>query len=245
MNRLFITIVSLAFFVGSVQAMELSTEERNALGEKLLVAVFMGDQPLVEAFIIKGADVNFICPRGRFPLRVAASGNNFEICQLLLASGADVNQCNNEKGTALMNAVNYGGPKVCNLFLQSGADVNAKDNYGNTAFTLPTNALIPVESALEIYELLVEKMMSALPTEAQKNRWNATLICFKRMHPIDYPHLRNIFKSYFYAMTKEENRANVHAQVKRFGGSCLIGVVMRERLIKQHLLEKYFSGVNQ
>ena len=92
----------------------------------------------ISALISNGADVNSknkLSYRGTVmtPLMMAAEGNCYEVCELLIEKGADVNAQDEKLGnTALLLATLSGRFKIAKLLIEKGADVNAKNKAGLT-----------------------------------------------------------------------------------------------------------------
>ena len=69
-------------------------------------------------------------------LRTAASTNNTDSIQRLLANGVNVNSSDGQQRSALHFAASKGYSEIVNILLQYGADPNSKDILGNTALHL-------------------------------------------------------------------------------------------------------------
>lgn len=134
-------------------------------GEALLGAVTY-DPASVKFLIDKGADVNFVDPKGFTPLQFAAAADREDAVKLLLAKGAEVDRANTASNkvrhgeialknmTPLMVAVPNGSPALVKALLDSGANVNLRDVRGMTALML---AVACDHANPEIVRLLLAK----------------------------------------------------------------------------------------
>jgi ankyrin repeat protein len=116
------------------------------------VAACMGDLARVKRFVEEGADVDTKDELGWTPLYWAASTDQDNVAEFLIANGADVNAKTNYNSTPLYQAAATGGLNFVKLLISKGADVNAEDKHGNT----------PLHSAAssgqkEVVELLISK----------------------------------------------------------------------------------------
>ena len=109
----------------------------NEYGSVLMFAALINtQQEVIEALIIRGADVNEVETRFKgTPLSAAAAGNpNPEIINLLVKNGAKVNVILSQGRTPLMNATMQNNNKgIVRALLKNGANTDVKDDRGLTA----------------------------------------------------------------------------------------------------------------
>jgi ankyrin repeat protein len=126
----------LVISAGSLQA------GANTAVELLTKACRVGDMKMAESLLSFGVDPDVPDRYGATPLYYAASYNQFEIVQLLLAYHASPNapiQMNRPKddlytpGSALQYAASLGNLRIISTLLAAGADINAKGAMGRTA----------------------------------------------------------------------------------------------------------------
>ena len=101
------------------------------MDETLLhTAVSISRIDIVKEFILCGADVNIIFPRGNSALMLV--NNDVEIARLLLFHGAGrtINVGNSAGFTALHIAAHYGNHDIVQLLLANGADKTIKNKLG-------------------------------------------------------------------------------------------------------------------
>jgi hypothetical protein len=92
--------------------------------------------PLVQALIVRGADVNIQDTTSESPILTAIKWQNMEVMQALLRAGANVNAPDVGGHTPLLWAVGTMQIKFVRLLLARGADVTARDKDGDTALKL-------------------------------------------------------------------------------------------------------------
>ncbi|KLJ12512.1 hypothetical protein EMPG_09515 [Blastomyces silverae] len=101
-------------------------------GSAWILAVFQGDDKMVQLLVEAGADTNARWERGRTPLEMAARQNNCQILRILLDAGAAVSaQCDGGI-TALHAAAERGHGPAVRLLLDSGADVHSERSDGSS-----------------------------------------------------------------------------------------------------------------
>ena len=94
----------------------------------LIIAVGFNNQPVVEALVALGADVNLADIYGRTPLWRCAEEGNSQIAEVLIAAGADLNAaCRMDGSSPLLLAVYHRNDAVAYALIAAGADVNAPD----------------------------------------------------------------------------------------------------------------------
>jgi ankyrin repeat protein len=107
-----------------------------------MVALQTGQKALIEAMILRGADVNAIMPNGKPVLQNAvANGVDDDSIGLLLQKGANPNDFSTDTGTALHAAVKSRRPAVVNLLLQHQADPLRTNAEGTTPLQFAITAL--------------------------------------------------------------------------------------------------------
>jgi ankyrin repeat protein len=101
----------------------------------LHLAVFFGRRDVAEFLLTHNPDVNAVSrnPIHVTPLHSAAAGNQYEICEALIAKGANVNARQEGGFTPLHSAAQNGNLALVELLLKHGADPHAKTDDGKTA----------------------------------------------------------------------------------------------------------------
>ncbi len=101
----------------------------------LHLAVFFGRRDVAEFLLTRNPDVNAVArnPIKVTPLHSAAAGNQYGICEALIAHGADVNARQEGGFTPLHSAAQNGNLELVDLLLKHGADPHAKTDAGKTA----------------------------------------------------------------------------------------------------------------
>ncbi|MDR2154636.1 MAG: ankyrin repeat domain-containing protein [Burkholderiaceae bacterium] len=109
----------------------LNPELRTPTDESaLMVAALRGQLDIVEALIVKGAQVN---KTGWTPLHYAATGGNVEVIGLLLKHGARLEARSPNGSTPLMMAARYGSLEAVQALLRAGADPRLRNETGMDA----------------------------------------------------------------------------------------------------------------
>ena len=91
-----------------------------------------GDENVVDALIVAGADVNKADERGCTPLLRAIRNGKATVVAALIAAGADVNKANEDECTPLHFAAREGNAAVVDALIAAGADVNKVNVNGWT-----------------------------------------------------------------------------------------------------------------
>ena len=118
---------------GLKAAREISPEERQSLGNRLIIAADSGDLEAVQQALKDGADVNFQDNIGRTALMIFAEDNQPAGVELLLSKEADVTLTNNSDQTALhLGARRAVDQAIWQGLLDAGAPVNLRDKHGAT-----------------------------------------------------------------------------------------------------------------
>jgi len=106
----------------------LDVKRANRMRETpLMLAAWVGHQPLVEQFIKRGAEVN---QPGWTPLHYAAANGHDAVVALLLERYAFIDAQSPNLTTPLMMAVRGNHVSTVRLLLDEGADVNMKNQLG-------------------------------------------------------------------------------------------------------------------
>jgi len=134
-----------------IATMDLNSSDRNGY-TALHNAVQHGRKDVVVLLVGKGADIQARTHLGESPLDVAATYDNAEAAEVLLAHGADPNVAGGGGCTALHYAAKSfkGGKDVAELLLRHGAKVDAEDDEGWTPLHLAAR-----EGNAEVVELLI------------------------------------------------------------------------------------------
>ena len=119
--------------------------------DALVTACAEGDFEFVQTLIKAGINVNGIGSKGFTPLMMAASENNVEVVEYLLAKGADVNQVSGG-WTALIEAADEGSLESMEVLLREGAKVNYYAGHSSpTAITMAAS-----EGYLDCLKMLLQ-----------------------------------------------------------------------------------------
>jgi len=102
-------------------------------GTALGVAVYKGNEVILNMLLDRGADVNTVGGTYGTALGVAAYQGNVWVLNLLLSRGADINAVSSTFGTALGVAAYAGYGWVVELLLDRGADINTVGGKYGTA----------------------------------------------------------------------------------------------------------------
>ena len=97
------------------------------------MAAYAGHFMALEAYIVRGGDVDVRDKGGKTPLHRAAMGHRLHVARLLLDFGADVDARDYTGKTPLHLAVSRDSRgAISDLVRRFGANVNAKDEAGKT-----------------------------------------------------------------------------------------------------------------
>jgi hypothetical protein len=108
----------------------------NDLTKDLIKAIMTGDNPMIEATLAKGVDVNAKTGKGVTPLMLAALQGNHKVVNSLLAKGALVDEQDASGLTALMAAARLGHLDIVKTLVASKANAKLKSQSGKTALDL-------------------------------------------------------------------------------------------------------------
>lgn len=116
-----------------------------------MIAVDIGQIPLAEKLLAKGAKINALDKKGRTTLDIVVNKeDDVKMVQFLLGKGAKPN-AEGQKHPPLIQAAIWKLPKTATLLLEHGADPNAMDENGNT----------PLSSAVAKGDLAMMKLLFA------------------------------------------------------------------------------------
>lgn len=108
----------------------------NDLTKDLIKAIMTGDDPMIEATLAKGVDVNAKTGKGVTPLMLAALQGNHKVVKSLLSKGALVDEQDASGLTALMAAARLGHLDIVKTLVASKANAKLKSQSGKTALDL-------------------------------------------------------------------------------------------------------------
>lgn len=192
-----------------------SEQENTELGEQLIAASRARNLSQVRALLCAGAPVNYADDSGCTALLLASAAreNNAAVARVLIDAGANVNY-NNKKLLdlcALDAAIAHRQVEIVSMLINAGARVLYIGRHRDRSRFLQSAAFFGPNRTCE---LIAEKMAS-MPSEGQKIRLYTVMHCFKRMYRLEYPNLRNLFKTYLRTMFKEENFADPNSFVRK------------------------------
>jgi hypothetical protein len=123
----------------------------DRIGSGLMIAAWEGNIPLMELFVQRGANINFVNRNGEQALQLAAWKGQTEAVKWLLARGAAINRKGKE-WSALHYAVFAGHEDLAKMLLGQGANVNAQAPNGSTVLMM---------AAREGHEKLAQTLIEA------------------------------------------------------------------------------------
>lgn len=197
-------------------AKKLKLEQENTeLGEQLIAASRGRNLSQVRALLCAGAPVNYADYYGSTALiwASAACEDNAAVVRVLIDAGANVNYKNKAllDVRALSAAIAHRQVEIVSMLINAGARVFCNGKHLDRSRFLQSAAFFGPNRTCE---LIAEKMAS-MPSEDQKMRLYTVMHCFKRMYRLEYPNLRNLFKTYLRTMFKEENFADPNSFVRK------------------------------
>jgi uncharacterized protein len=131
----------------------------DRVGTGLMFSAWLGDIPMMELLVARGADVNKSNALGESALMHAAWRGKLEAVKWLLAKGARVNS-EPMRWSALHYAVFAGHWEVANQLLLHGADINARSTNGSSVLMM---------AVYEGHEPLVRRLLARGADPAIKN----------------------------------------------------------------------------
>ena len=129
------------------------------IGTGLMVAAWLGDLPMMELLVARGADVNKANALGETALMHAAWRGNYDAVKWLVARGARVNS-EPMHWSALHYAAFAGHWEIANYLLLNGADINARSTNGSSALMM---------AVYEGHEAIVRRLLARGADPAIKN----------------------------------------------------------------------------
>ncbi len=155
-----------------LESLKISPTVIGENGENVLHAIARkpNQAEVVKYFISKGVDINKADKDGNTPfMNAAASNNDLELIQSLIASVKNINHTNSKGISALALAVRGNSTAVVELLLASGANINVIDANGDNLVPYIIDAYNPQRLALfeGKLKLLQEKGLNL--TVPQKN----------------------------------------------------------------------------
>lgn len=177
-------------------------DRRTNLGEQLIQAVCHGTPDVVSDLLNAGAPLDYEDAVYRTALNWAVIKGRVEMLELLLAAGADLNHISRDGPTVLQHVICYDRIEMLPIIIAAGAEV--RYFYGSSTGDKPLQFAARYGYST-MCSMIVEKMMT-LPSKAQKRRMYTFMNCMKRLHPVQYPNMRNFFKPVLKALIQEENR---------------------------------------
>lgn len=210
-------------------------QEWPNLGERLFEVAALNDLEKTEALIAAGAPLNYCAPGGYTALTYASEFRLLRIVKVLLAAGANPDGVTINDFSALGLAVWRKHMDVVAVLIRAGANLYHVDCHGHTILMDAANDFQAVHAeVVAMSELIVEKMLS-IPNANQKKRLYTFMNCMKKLHPVQYPNIRNFFRPALRAMIRQENAPRAREEILK---------IKREE-IRQHLLNKFFPEDKQ
>ena len=117
--------------------------------EILTEAAAIGDAPIVEQLLARGAKLNGKDEYGNTPLGCAAKCGQSAVLKMLLRNGAKIDAMDDDGWTALMQAAKVGESESVKFLISEGADVNIKDKRGFSALGLAVRGMSKDEHQME------------------------------------------------------------------------------------------------
>lgn len=144
----------------------------DRIGTGLMIAAWEGNIPLMELFLQRGANVNFVNRSGEQALQLAAWKGQLEAVKWLLAHGAAISRRGKE-WSALHYAVFAGHEEVARLLMDRGADINAQAPNGSTVLMM---------AAREGQEKIAQQLIEAGADTGRRNDDGETALTWAMRH---------------------------------------------------------------
>ena len=110
---------------------------RNA--SPIVIASDVGNPRIVEALILKGANVNDTNDNGLTSLMKASIYGNQDVIKLLLSHGVDIHKKSNNNCTAILYASLHSEKEAVQLLLSEGASIYDKTMHGSSCVDVTYN----------------------------------------------------------------------------------------------------------
>ena len=110
---------------------------RNA--SPIVIASDVGNPRIVEALILKGANVNDTDNNGLTSLMKASIYGNLDVIKLLLSTGIDIHIKSNNNATAILYASLHSEKEAVQLLLSEGASIYDKTIFGSSCVDVTFN----------------------------------------------------------------------------------------------------------
>ncbi|GAB2182589.1 hypothetical protein DLREEDagrD3_28120 [Denitratisoma sp. agr-D3] len=107
----------------------------DRIGTGLMIAAWEGNIPLMELFVQRGANVNFVNRNGEQAVQLAAWKGQTEAVKWLLSKGAALNRRGKE-WSALHYAVFAGHEELSKYLIERGANINGQAPNGSTVLMM-------------------------------------------------------------------------------------------------------------
>ena len=119
----------------------------------LMLAVQQTHLPLVDLFLLRGADPNLKeTIHGQTALHIATFDGHFDFVDHLVKGGADVNQVCKLGSSPLHSAAQEGHLKIAKLLVKKGASIHQSNVYGLTSLHLAS-----LYGRTEVFDYLIKK----------------------------------------------------------------------------------------
>lgn len=131
---------------GLLEPLEAMIENESTLIEEISdhgftplgIATHFGNEDIVRALLLKGAEVNHPSENGYnvYPLHAAISEGHDAVAKMLIEAGAEVNVLQSSRTSPLHLAAQQGNIDLIILLLENGANVEIRNDFGKTASDL-------------------------------------------------------------------------------------------------------------
>lgn len=127
-----LTALSIAIKEGNIEIAKF-LHKKGAKPVNLIEAATISDIKYSEELIEKGASVEIVDERGRTPLLIAYSNENYDYASFILSKGADINAKDYNGLTPVLIAAMANNGSLVSLAIDNKADMKAKDINGLNA----------------------------------------------------------------------------------------------------------------